>query len=127
MCVNNHCFALGSEVAAICCPSSSSTSAHVHLDMVQSTRECFHESGAPHIPHALESNMCLCDLTLLVGIECYDKRHRNILTFPGTAVFPNDFHSFSSAALLEDWPRTLLLFLSMNRFVRAMLYAERTE
>lgn len=101
ICLNSHCFAFGSVFDATVYPSSSFPSAQVHLAMVQLMRECRQESSIPYIPHKLESAICLCTLTSFVGINWCDSRRRNVLTFPGTAVFQRDFHSFSSFTELD--------------------------
>ena len=70
--VNSHCLALGSVMVAKLCANSSSIRAQVHLDMVHSRRECLHESGVPQIPQALDVDICMCALTLLVGMDCLE-------------------------------------------------------
>lgn len=102
MSVKSHCFAFGSVVVAIFCVNSSSMSDQVQRDMVHSRRECLQESGAPHMPHRLESAICLRARTSLVGIECFDSLHKNILTFPGTCIFHKLFQDLSSPAILDE-------------------------
>lgn len=106
---------------------SSSTSAHVHLELVQLIRECLHESLEPHIPHAEESAICLCDLTSSVGKECLESLHKNILTLAGTCTFQSFFHELDSPAEFEvpedpSSQASLRCFIATRR-----LYADLTE
>ena len=99
----------------------------MHLDIVHSNRECLHESGDPHILHALELAMCRCARTSLVGIDCFDSLYRNILIFPGTLIFHSFFHSPSSLAELEEPARFSSHASRRCRVLTSIRYADFTE
>ena len=102
MSVKSHCFAFGFVVLIRCCANSLSTSAHVHLAIVQLISECLHESSAPHSPQHVVSVIFLWERTSSVGSECFDRRHKNILILEGTGVFHKVFQEPSSTDMFEE-------------------------
>lgn len=125
--VKSHCLALGSVIEISFCAKSSSTRAQVHLEAVQLTNECLQESGEPYIPRDDVSDICICARTSAVGKECFESRHKNILSLASTCVFQSVFHDPASVARLDE-PEVHSNQASLRSLVATnMLYADLTE
>ena len=125
--LNSQLLAFVSELATNAEHKSSSTKDHVHLDTVQTRRECHHKSGEAQKPQELEVAMCRCVLTSPVGSDCFESHHKNILSLPGTCVFQRALQDPSSifeldAATVPSNQASLLCLVVTN-----ILYVDLTE
>ena len=90
-----------SVVASRVQQSSSSISAHVHLETVHSRREWRHESAAPQKPQEPVVVILRCSLTSSIGSNCFESLHRNMQTFDGTSIFHKVLHEADSDVVEE--------------------------
>lgn len=74
-------FAPGSIVPCMCSTKSSSHKAHTHMDVVQSTKECLHESPIPQIGHTSDGAIFLWWSKSVDGSGCWAKRHKKYFLF----------------------------------------------
>jgi hypothetical protein len=85
------------------CLISSCSRTQVHLDILQSSRECLHESTSPQIPQSFFGAMFLLWRMSPVGIEWRANLQRNIRILGGNLALQRSTHPFSSD-LASDLP-----------------------
>ena len=97
----SHALGFCSWILHKCSAVSSFAKAQTHLAILHSSRECFQESGLPHIKQLACSAICRRWSTSVVGIECLANPHKNTLILEGTLSFQMADHSRSSASTSE--------------------------
>ena len=111
----------------ISCTKLSSSSAQIHMAIVQSTKVWRQESGAPQIMHAAESDICLCSSTSAVGIELLASLYRKNLILGDSLAFQRVDQALISRSDPKD-PATSSIQLSIVSLVFNIIrYADLTE
>ena len=94
--------AFGSVHPIICSARLESERAQVQRDIVQSIKECLHESKHPHRAHLSSTAIFLCLRTSLVGRECFASLHKKTFILDGTWIRQREVHYFSTFFVSDE-------------------------